>query len=98
MTETCVFCGRPIAADEPRVGRGETAAHAACADAALADERGWERLAVAMDDAGAADVDEGARGSPSGAGPGGALAPGAGRARAGCLALLVIAVLGLAAS
>ncbi|HEX6139819.1 MAG TPA: hypothetical protein VF013_05050 [Candidatus Limnocylindria bacterium] len=44
---TCVFCGRPIDPDEPSTGRGEIAAHAACADAALADEGHWEAIAAA---------------------------------------------------
>lgn len=46
IVEQCVFCGRPIGPDEPRVGRGESAAHAACADAALGDESFWDRIAA----------------------------------------------------
>ena len=34
----CVFCGQPIAAGEETAGRAPMAAHAACADAALADD------------------------------------------------------------
>lgn len=41
----CVFCGRPIARDEPVAGRPPMAAHAACADAALADDRHWDAVA-----------------------------------------------------
>jgi hypothetical protein len=43
---TCVFCERPITADAPSVGRPPIAAHAACADAALADDRHWDEIAT----------------------------------------------------
>ena len=49
QVEVCVFCGRQIASDEPKVGRAESAAHAACADAALLDENRWERIAAAIE-------------------------------------------------
>jgi hypothetical protein len=49
----CVFCGKPIAPDQPMVGRGPMAAHAACADAALADDAHWDAIS-----AGAADPGE----------------------------------------
>lgn len=45
MTERCVFCGHPITADEPRAGRGQAAAHARCADRALADDAHWDAIA-----------------------------------------------------
>jgi hypothetical protein len=44
---TCVFCGRAIGPDEPTSGRPPMAAHAACADAALADDRHWDAVAGA---------------------------------------------------
>ena len=46
--DRCVFCGLPIGPDEPAVGHGESAAHVACADAALGDERLWDGIAVAV--------------------------------------------------
>jgi hypothetical protein len=49
----CVFCGQPIAPDQPMVGRGPMAAHAACADAALADDAHWDAIS-----AGAANTGE----------------------------------------
>ena len=42
---TCVFCGRPIEAGEEAAGRPPMAAHASCADAALADDQHWEAIA-----------------------------------------------------
>jgi hypothetical protein len=58
----CVFCGQPIGADQPMVGRGPTAAHAGCADAALADDAHWDAIAAgagesAGDERSAADED-----------------------------------------
>jgi hypothetical protein len=44
---TCVFCGKAIGPDEPASGRPPMAAHAACADAALADDRHWDAVAGA---------------------------------------------------
>lgn len=44
---TCVFCGRVIAPDEAASGRPPAAAHASCADAALADDRHWDAIARA---------------------------------------------------
>ena len=90
--ETCVFCDRPIGPDESRVGRGEAAAHAACADAALADERGWDRIAEALgDDAPAPAAGAGADGA-TGPGTGGGSAPATAPARAGCATLAVLAL------
>ncbi len=43
----CVFCGKPIEPGEPAAGRPPMAAHAACADAALADDAHWDRVAAA---------------------------------------------------
>ena len=40
----CVFCGRPIGSDEDTTGRPPMAAHAACADAALASDRHWDAI------------------------------------------------------
>jgi hypothetical protein len=51
----CVFCGRAIAPDEPSVGRGAVAAHAACADRSLGDERSWDRIAAALGDVASED-------------------------------------------
>ncbi len=48
--DRCAFCGQLIAPDEPKSGRGETAAHVRCADAALADDRFWDRIAAGMGD------------------------------------------------
>ena len=42
---TCVFCDRPILSGEATSGRPPMAAHAACADAALADDRHWDAIA-----------------------------------------------------
>jgi hypothetical protein len=47
MMDRCVFCGQPIGADEERTGRGATAAHASCADRALADDAHWDAIALA---------------------------------------------------
>lgn len=47
MTDRCVFCGQPIGPDDERTGRGATAAHAACADRALADDAHWDEIAEA---------------------------------------------------
>jgi hypothetical protein len=47
MTDRCVFCGNPIEADAERAGRGTAAAHAACADRALADDAHWDAIAEA---------------------------------------------------
>jgi hypothetical protein len=83
-TPECVFCGQPITAGQPMTGRSPIAAHASCADAALADDRHWDAVAD-----GAGDEP----GTPADA-PG---AEGAGRAtgtRSGCLALVLrVAVL-----
>jgi hypothetical protein len=43
---TCVFCGKPIAEGEPMAGRPPAAAHAACADSALTDDRHWDAIAA----------------------------------------------------
>jgi len=47
----CVFCGRPIGPEEEAAGRGSIAAHASCADAALADDAHWDAISEATDDA-----------------------------------------------
>ena len=47
MMDRCVFCGQPIGPDEERTGRGPTAAHASCADRALADDAHWDAVAEA---------------------------------------------------
>lgn len=47
MTDRCVFCGNPIGPDAERTGRGEAAAHASCADHALADDAHWDAIADA---------------------------------------------------
>ena len=49
MTDRCVFCGNPIEADAERTGRGAMAAHAACADRALADDAHWDAIAGASE-------------------------------------------------
>jgi hypothetical protein len=46
-SNTCVFCGRPIGEGAPTAGRPPSAAHAACADAALTDDRHWDAIAAA---------------------------------------------------
>ena len=43
----CVFCGQPIQPDQPTAGRPPMAAHATCADAALADDGHWDAVAAA---------------------------------------------------
>ena len=43
----CVFCGQPIGPGEETAGRAPMAAHAACADAALADDAHWEQISAA---------------------------------------------------
>lgn len=87
---TCVFCNHPIPPDEAITGRPPMAAHAACADAALADDRHWDAIAARAGDAGEGNEYEAAgRGS---AGP----AAGSARGRAGCMALAVVIALGVA--
>ena len=44
---TCVFCGAPILPDQESSGRPPIASHAACADAALADDAHWDAVADA---------------------------------------------------
>ncbi len=63
--DRCAFCGQLIGPDEPKSGRGESAAHVACADAALADDRFWDRIAAGVGDTAPA---EGARGGTEAAG------------------------------
>ena len=41
-----MFCGKPIGEGEPVAGRPPAAAHAACADAALTDDRHWDAIAA----------------------------------------------------
>ena len=76
--DRCVFCGLPIGPDEPAVGHGESAAHAACADAALGDERLWDGIAGAV--AGDGPVPGGEGSVPADDGP---VAPDDGRASRG---------------
>ncbi len=45
-TGACAFCGRPILPGDEASGRGDAAAHAACADRALADDRYWDAIAT----------------------------------------------------
>lgn len=81
---TCVFCGKAIGPDEPTSGRPPMAAHAACADAALADDRHWDAVAGANP-----EPDEAAAPEPQKA-----------ETRSGCLtlvALVALAVLALLA-
>ena len=77
---TCVFCERPITADTPSVGRPPIAAHAACADAALADDRHWDEIAT---------------GTPEPEEPSDAAAPPAARS-GGCLAVSALALIAVA--
>jgi hypothetical protein len=78
---TCVFCGRAIDPDEPTSGRPPMAAHAACADAALADDRHWDAVAGASP---SADETPDAPSEPAPT-----------ERRSGCLALVALAVLAL---
>ena len=85
MTDRCVFCGNAIETDAERTGRGAMAAHAACADRALADDAHWDALA------GASEVEEEEPAERQAAPP----------AARGCLllvALLVVVALIVAAS
>ena len=85
QVERCAFCGRTIEPGEERVGRGESAAHVTCADAALGDDRLWEGVggAAGGPEATAADGD-----APAGVATGSAGgAPAA--SRGGCLAVAV---------
>lgn len=43
----CVFCGRPIEPGEATAGRAPMAAHASCADAALASDEHWDAVSDA---------------------------------------------------
>ncbi len=43
----CVFCGLPIQPGDSVAGREPMAAHAACADAALADDSHWDAISAA---------------------------------------------------
>jgi len=43
----CVFCGHPIRPDQSAAGRAPMAAHATCADAALASDDHWEAIDAA---------------------------------------------------
>ena len=90
-SEICTFCGRPIRPGAVSVGRGETAAHAACADAALADESRWERIAGGHGEPPSTSEPSSA-GEPERTG-----SSGIGPARSGC-ALSLVALLALAAT
>jgi hypothetical protein len=78
---TCVFCGAAIGPDEPTSGRPPMAAHAACADAALADDRHWDAVAGASPQP---DEDAAPEAGPPDA-----------KGRSGCLAVAAIALLAL---
>jgi hypothetical protein len=52
----CVFCGKPIAEDEPAAGRPPAAAHAACADSALTDDSHWDAIAASSSEPTDADA------------------------------------------
>jgi hypothetical protein len=76
----CVFCAQPIGSGEEVTGRPPHAAHARCADAALADDRHWDAVAAASGDVEASEPQPAPRGASK---PG---EPGAGRA--GCLGVI----------
>jgi hypothetical protein len=78
----CVFCGRPILPTEEASGRGDAAAHTACADRALADDRYWDAVASQ-------------KGEQAPEAPGGA--PDVGRRGAGCALALIATLTGIAA-
>ena len=80
---TCVFCGEPIGDDEPTAGRPPMAAHAACADAALADDAHWDRVAAATPEP---DADAAGDAAP-------ATNAGSGSRGGGCLTVVVGAIL-----
>ena len=80
--DKCAFCGRLIEPGEPKSGRGDAAAHISCADAALADDRFWDRIAAGMGDASPAATQANTGGSEPGsqgsdAAPGGLAGGGA---------------------
>jgi hypothetical protein len=79
---TCVFCGKAIGPDEPASGRPPMAAHAACADAALADDRHWDAVAGASPQS---DEEGAAEGRPADTK----------RRSAGCLTIAAVALLAL---
>lgn len=78
----CVFCGRPIAAGEETAGRAPMAAHAACADAALADDEHWDAISAESPDEDATNAEP----SPDSPAPG----------RAGCLTMAALLPVALA--
>jgi hypothetical protein len=80
----CVFCGSVIGPDEPSSGRPPMAAHAACADAALADDRHWDAVAGAEPGSDLPDA------------PVGGDRPEVEARRAGCLAIAAVVLLVLA--
>ncbi|HEX6128299.1 MAG TPA: hypothetical protein VF071_04675 [Candidatus Limnocylindria bacterium] len=75
----CVFCGQPIAAGEETAGRAPMAAHAVCADAALADDEHWDAISAGTG-SGSASSGEPDAGSTT-------------ARRLGCLAITLLAVL-----
>lgn len=85
---TCVFCGAPIAPDEEMSGRPPHAAHARCADAALADDRHWDAVAAATAGGSGDPADQPADSQ------GTATAPAGGRG--GCLGLVALGLIGAA--
>jgi hypothetical protein len=78
----CVFCGEPILPGEETAGRGPIAAHARCADAALADDDHWEAIAAA-----------GQETAPDEADAGGSTPAGAATRQAGCLGMVATTIL-----
>ncbi len=92
QVERCAFCGRTIEPGEERVGRGESAAHAACADAGLGDDRLWEGVGGPE----TAEVGGAGDGGPS-AGPAGRSDVEQGRSGGGCAGLgLVVGLIAVA--
>jgi hypothetical protein len=90
--DRCVFCGLPIGPDEPAVGHGVSAAHAACADAAPGDERLWDGIAGAV--GGDGPVPGGEDPVPADGGPGslaGRGSPSAGRSGCALVGVLLLA-------
>jgi hypothetical protein len=87
---TCVFCGARIEPGEEMSGRPPHAAHARCADAALADDRHWDAVAAATGaDQATGEGDQSADTPPTAATPGGG--------RAGCLGVVVLGFVGVVA-
>jgi hypothetical protein len=84
----CVFCGGPIGPGEEAAGRAPMAAHAACADAALADDEHWDAISAGAPLGETSDAGPDTEASPGGQAPG----------RAGCLAMGLLPILGALAA